>query len=182
MKNLMIKKKQAGMTSFELLIAVVVLALLAAGVYAIFNTFMAGNRVQNAGQEMMQINSGTASLYRSSGSFSGINVSTLVANKIPPRKMVVGTNRIVDAWGRDLAVTAVNSNESAAFTHAGVDVNDCSAYVRTVEGGFHTITVNGKTVKNLKTGSPGPLNVAQLGVACSARNDSVAVVLTMSRQ
>jgi len=175
------QKKQAGMTSFELLIAVVVMALLAAGVYAIFNTFMAGNRVQNAGQEMMQINSGTAALYRSSGSFAGISVTALVSNKIPPKKMVSG-NKIVDSWGRNLAVSATNGNESAAFTHSGVDVNDCSAYVRTVEGAFHTITVNGTTVKNLKTGVPGALNVGTLGTACSARNDRVAVVLTMSRQ
>lgn len=168
-KTIRQRRGAGGFTLIELLM------VLAVGAGLLFAVFVAVNKVQakavskEAAESLNLMVAETRAKFKAQGNFTGVSSVVLINNNIPPQQMINGAN-IVDPWNNNITVSAVtinNANDAVRFTYQAVPNNDCSNFVQAAEGAFGRVTVGATVVKNLYASPVVPLNVANLGTACS---------------
>lgn len=171
---------------FSLLEILVVAALVAAGLAALFALVNIYNQRQTTNAEASALNTiaaETRATFRSQGNFTGITPAVLIANGLVPATMVNGTN-IETGWNTNVTVVPANLNgtmgDAVTFTYT-LPRAACSRFVQAAEGAFPRVTIGGVAVKDVPAGA-NALNVVTMGAQCNAgAGGNVAIALTLGR-
>lgn len=162
-------RKSKGFTLIEILL------VLAIGAGILFAVFLAVNKVQSkaltkeAAESLNLMVADTRALYRSAGTFDGIDPDVLINNNVPPENMVPNGNQIVSPWNTVVQIqqaTLNTADDAVRFVYPDIPSNDCSNFVQSAAGSFNQVEVEGTLVKD--TTADLNLDVAQLGVQCTA--------------
>lgn len=184
MKNpsLQTKADQGGFATMDVVIAVILVAALAGGVFYFANK---GNASRLAADEAAQFNvmaQDAVSKYAGQGNYEGATATVLINHGVVPPSMING-NTITSGFNTVVTIAPANlggsTNDGLAFTY-NVPRKVCSNFVNGVSAA--KITVGGSTVLD-ETNGINKMDVTALGTACnaSAGSGNVTVILTKGR-
>jgi len=147
------RRNERGFTMIELLIAVVVIAVAAAAVFATWTLISAGQTAQNEAQTLVGMVAETRGLYSAQGNFTGVTPTVLIGARLVPESMSVDANTLNSSWNEEVLVQPVGPGDrELQITYEAVPVDVCTRFVQRSEAAFRLIDVNGTIVKNTPAG------------------------------
>ncbi len=159
--------RQRGFTLMEMLL---VIAIIGAFVYFMFNLFgesrdsasavRTANRVANIIADTTDLLSGQADT-------SDCTTAVAISNGTIPDEMVTSPTTITNSYGGAVTLASNAANTRCVLTFADVAQADCSRIVRRTEQLADRIAVDGTNVKSLGA----ELDIVDLGTECSSATE-----------
>jgi type II secretory pathway pseudopilin PulG len=141
-------RAQAGFTLIESLLSLSGLAVVAAGMYALFFSGSDTAELVKAQAETASLGSAVMSAYISRASFAGLTTQSAIAEGWVPDDMKDASGMPVNAWTQPINLSAIDldaaGDAKGARIEQGVPAPDaCIRFVAGVSPGFDVVSVNG---------------------------------------
>lgn len=172
-------KKQKGYSLVELLAGMVIIVLLLAGVFALFNGGLAGGKSIVHNQQLTGLIAGVKGIY-TSPAYTGISANQIITAGKAPTNMVVGAGAAAtlnNPWGGGVTIASGNfgagTNNAFVISDAQVPTAECNTVVSGVGPSFVKIAVGATVVKDDSAGTT--LTTANVVTACAAAGSNTVV-------
>jgi len=184
MKKFHSRKKQAGLTLIEIMIALAIALVIAAVTIGLAANTRKDSRTNEVQTQVLQLGSQLQTIGRGN-KYTGVTTKVLVDSGKVPKEWVTGTAAVPvinHAHGGTVAVAAssVNSgtDNAATMTVTNVEQSACTSILTNVQG--HFAAIGKAAVGDVKAYGAVPLTPAQVVTACTpASGDSVTLMLTV---
>lgn len=172
-----IKRKLKGFTLIELLIVLGIVAVISAGMYAVYNNVSLS---QKSTQEINNLNilkGGIENLFATSADYTGLDQSIIAKSSIPTAPMIKG-DTIINSWGEEYVIKAeVSGASSANFSiETTVPQKACEKVINALSGTWSGITLNGN-IKIKERGDASSYNTIQMIKDCNEAADPVKILV-----
>lgn len=144
-----VNKKQKGYTIIEILIGVMVALIVAAGVFAGWNSFFGSHQSKTMTQQVFQIIQNVRQSYAKSPSgYSNItnDMKSLIQEKVFPDTLVIAATAgtVKNNFGGDVTLEPDTTTGGFVLTFKNVPSDTCMNYLKSTGGtGLHSIDING---------------------------------------
>lgn len=166
--------KERGFSLIELLIVIVMIMVLAGGIWKYRDTTMAANNIQAASKDLNAIVTAAQSMTAVSGTFAGLNNTVLYnSSALPAHMKGAVANTIASPWvdnGISVAPNASN-NRILDVTFSSIPDAVCVQFLSATLGNYTSVSVNGSTVTDLSSAT----------TACSAVTGGDTIVFRAAR-
>jgi len=155
-------RAQAGFTLIESLLSLSGLAIVAAGMYALFFSGSDTAELVKAQAETASLGSAVMTAYVSRASFAGLTTQSAIVEGWVPDELKDTSGMPVNAWAQPINLTAIDldaaGDAKGARIEQGVPAPDaCIRFVAGVAPGFDTVSVNGHDLTPADAQDPGAL-------------------------
>ena len=162
------RRNERGFTMIELLIAVVVIAVAAAAVFATWNLISAGQTAQSEAQTLVGMVAEVRGLYSAQGNFTGVSPTVIIGARLVPESMSVDADNLESGWNQPVLVQAIGAGDrELQVTYNAVPTDVCTRFVTRAASAFRVIDVGpGSVVKNTPAGID-EVDATALAQACA---------------
>jgi len=172
-------RRQRGATLIEIATVLAIVALVIAGVLAIYTNAETSRKTSEALGQVANIQQAVRSLYGGQATFTGLNASALISSNHVPQKMVAGTT-LRHAFNGPITIAPANPG---GVTDGGFQVSfgqvpreACIKFLTSDLGRAVFSVGTGTAVKSLDGSNPPPFNPTEATTACSANLNTVTWV------
>lgn len=169
-------KNKKGFTLLELLAVLIVMAIIAVGIYEMLKSSSMKKEVENEIRNANLIGDLSSQLAtpNSATPYVNINESALITTNQVPN---IQNSQIMNVWGGIVTVRplSLNSGTNNAFsvTENGVPKAACSDFAFAAQSSFLYININGKVVMNTGSLAPIKLDPAQVTANCTSTTNII---------
>lgn len=135
-------KRMQGFSGIELLIVVAVIAILAAGAYAVSSNLFDSADATSVVQEIGYVDSAINRVYGSTANYAGLEVS-VIENSVPTS--IQAASGLVHSFGGDITVT--DSGNGYEITFAEIPDEPCVELLGAIVNSFEAVEVDGNTIE-----------------------------------
>ncbi len=161
--------KQRGDFLLTLVIAVIVVAVITAGAYAVYANLITKNEAKTTSDQVSTIAASLRANFGVNNQYGQVNTAISVQSAtIPGDLRIVGTNTAANLYGGTITTVPTllsgpaGSFDAVTLTFTNVPQNQCSNIVLASQGAGRRITVAATVVKPID----GTVNIATLTGAC----------------
>jgi Tfp pilus assembly protein PilE len=159
--------RQRGASAVESLLYIVLVAVLAVAVYAVFTVVFSSTKVQTEKDYMSSTVAAVRNIYGTSRDFGTANITTILVNsQSVPQPMIVGTG-LRNSWNG--VVTVTGSNDTFTIQTDSVPRKECME--------LSQLSIAPVAVRINGTGLTLPLNPTSVSTACSTATNTIAWLL-----
>lgn len=172
-------KKQAGYSTVEIVIGIVIVGLMLAGAVSAGSSLYSDQKVDAESKRIVQMVTKLRGYYATSPDFTGVTTATAINIEAAAKDAVSGTT-IKNRFGGtvELApVTVVATNDGLELTLTGLSKAECNTFTKQVGGMFYSAKIGTTSVKADSTAT---VNTATLEGACAAASNTVVLVAMKS--
>ena len=173
------RARQAGLTVAETLLVLAIGALAIVGGTLLYLQATAGNKLNTGINQFVTLQSGIRSLYAGQSTYGGLDNDLMTDSNAAPSDMVVGDGDIRNAWGGDVTVASISSDNQFTITFDAVPNNACVKLSTLNPGGS-----GGSGLAEISAGGnvlSVPVSTASAVTACnSGATDSNTIIWTFN--
>ena len=163
LSNIVTRSRQAGASLIEALLFLLIVALVAIGVFAIYSNGASTTKVQNENRYIQAVAAAVKQMYASNPNYGTSDITaTLVSTSNAPAPMIVGTG-LKNSWGG--AVTVTGATTGFTISYAGVPMKECIQ--------LSQISINPTAISNNGTAQTLPLTTTAATTACSTASNAI---------
>ncbi|WP_417276020.1 type 4 pilus major pilin [Castellaniella sp.] len=177
-----IRRKLKGFTLIELLIVLGIIAVISAGMYAVYNNVSLS---QKSSQEINNLNilkGGIENLFAASSDYTGLSEGIIAQSSIPTATMMKSTstgsgpttNAVVNAWGNSYKI-APDASPANFTIETDVPKKACEKIVSALAGTWSGIDIDGTSIK--ERGQANYNTVTMITTCSGAANDTVKITV-----
>lgn len=157
------ESRQFGASLIEALLFLLIVAIIAIGIFALFSNSWSSSKVQTETGYLQSIVSATQQLYATNRDYGSDDITaTLIATKAAPAPMIVG-NTLRNGWAG--TVTVGGRNDTFSLTTTQIPAKECIQLAQ-ISINPVGLTING-AVQTL------PLTAAAAAAACSGTSNTI---------
>ena len=155
--------RQRGASLIEALLFLLIVALIAIGVFAIYSNASASTKVQNENRYIQALTAAVKQMYASNPNYGTSDITaTLVSTNRAPAPMIAG-GTLKNSWGG--AVTVTGATTGFTISYAAVPMKEC-IQLSQIRLNPTAISING-------TAQALPLTTAAATTACSTASNAI---------
>lgn len=169
-------KKQAGLSTMEIIIYVIIAGLVIIGAIAAFSNYSKGDDINRFVKQMTELPAKIkAGLRPMERDYVNATTANVVAANMAPNDMIIG-NTLQHSFGGSVTVAPGNinggTNNAFVITSANIDDEPCMRVVERLQDAYIEVAINGTTVKDASTAITSP------AVAANCTNTTNTIALT----
>jgi Tfp pilus assembly protein PilE len=172
--------KQRGDAMLSVTVALIILAIIAGGIFMAFRENTRKNEVKEAVSLVSSIGSEMRQKYGSTNMYRDVTTAIAVQSRaIPESYRVAGTNTAQNVWGGAITIAPVDltsANDAVALTMNAVPQNECMDIVTGTQAVGRRVRVAGVAVKP----TDAELSLANLATQCES-GPNVAIEWAVGR-
>lgn len=167
--------RQKGFSLLEILVVLVVIGLIAVGIYASFGTARSGALNKQATEGALGIVAAVSRNFPSpSYGANGADLVPAIVRQAPKNIVNSANNTLRDPWGNTITVVSSGAGATYTITFPAVPVDECRPFVSGTVENFRTVRIGTTDIKV----DGGAVNQTNLNTACNpATGTTVSVAL-----
>lgn len=174
-----IKRKTKAFTLVELLIVIGIMAVMSAGMYAIYSNVSLS---QKSTQEINNLNilkGGIENLFAASSDYTGLDQALIAKSSIPSATMMKGSDKVVNAWGNEYTIAPIDVGGVAAnFTiETNIPKKACEKIVSALAGTWSGVEVESQAIKTRGLSDYDTANMVNICDTAGGASDQVKITV-----
>lgn len=178
--SMQFKRKQSGDFMVSLSVALIIVAIISAGVFIAFNSNTRKNEIKETTNAVISTAANLRQNFGINNTYGSVTTAIAVQSRtIPAEQRISGTNTAANAYGGAITIasnTLTATDDVAELTYNQIPSSQCVDIVLGSVAAGRKITVAGVTVK----ATDSAINIATLAGACENASN-VAVVWSVGR-